>query len=182
MAHREHVNAVSASQIQLFERKTVDLLRGAQLHDREAVLLHFDVVNHAATHEVCGALSRVQVGVDDVVGTHATQDTAVLGGRGLHPDRRNAHVNEIRGDEDRCFKGRTHADDGAAELARAQLFEGILGGCVGLDEREATGERLHACGVLFDGQDLVPQLVLRHRDCGAETAQPDDECSRLEVL
>ena len=43
-------------------------------------------------------------------------------------------------------------------------------------------ESLHAGGILFDGQDLVPQLVLRHRDGGPETAQPDDERSRLEFL
>ena len=128
------------------------------------------------------ALAGVQVGVDDVVGPHAAQNAAVLGGRRLHPDRGNAHVNEIRGDENRCFKGRPHADDGAAELARPQLLKGILGGRVGLDEGESTREGLHPGGVLFDGQNLVPQLVLRHRDCGAETAQPDDECSRLEVL
>ena len=71
----------------------------------------------------------------------------------------------------------TQIDDGAAELACAELFEGILRGRVGLDERETTGECLYARRVLFDGQDLVSQLVLRHRDGGAETAQSDDERS-----
>jgi len=181
-ADRQHVDAVTATQVEFLEGEATHLLRGAQLHNGEAVLLHLDVVDHAATHQVRRALAGVQVGVDDVVGAHAAQNATVLGGRRLHPDRGNAHVDEVRGDEHRRLQRRAHADDGAAELARPQLLKGILGGRVGLDEGETTRESLHAGGVLFDGQDLVAQLVLRHRDGGAETAQPDDECSRLEFL
>ena len=181
-ADGQHVDAIAAAQVELFEGESAHLLRRTQLHDGEAVLLHFDVVNHAATHEVRRALACVQVGVDDVVGTHAAQDTAMLGGRRLHPDRGNPHVDEVRGDEHRRLQRGAHADNGAAELARTQLLERILGRRIRLDEGESTREGLHAGGVLFDGKDLVAQLVLRHRDGGAETAQPDDERSRLEFL
>ena len=181
-ADRQHVDAVAATQVEFLKGEATYLLRGAQLHDGEAVLLHLDVVNHAAAHQVRRALACVQVGVDNVVGAHAAQNATVLGGCRLHPDRGNAHVDQVRGDEHRRLQRRAHTDDGAAELARPQLLKGILGGRVGLDKGETTREGLHACGVLFDGQDLVAQLVLRHRDGGPETAQPDDERSRLEFL
>ena len=182
MAHSQNIHAVTASQIQFLQRKTVNLLRGTQLHNGEAILLHFDVVNHAAAHQVRRALARIQIRVDDMVRTHATQNTAMLRGRRLHPDRRNTHVDEVRRNEHSCFKRRPHADNGAAELARPQLLKRVLGSRVSLNERETTGESLHARGILFNGQDLVAQLILRHRHCRAETAQPNDQRSRLEFL
>ena len=151
-------------------------------HDGKAVLLHLDVVDHTAAHQVRRALARIQVGVDHVVGAHAAQDTPVLGGRRLHPYRRDPHVDQVRGDQYGRLQGGTHADDGAAEFACAQLLEGVLGGGVSFDQGETTREGLHARGVLFDGQDLVAELVLCDRDGGPEAAQSDDECARLEVF
>ena len=106
----------------------------------------------------------------------------MLGGGCLDPDGGDAHVDEVGGDEHGGLEGGTHADDGAAELARAQLLEGVLGGGVSFDQGETTREGLHARGVLFDGQDLVAELVLCDRDGGPEAAQSDDECARLEVF
>ena len=164
VANRQDVDAVAAAQVKLLQRKAVHLRGRAQFHDGKAILLHLDVVDHTAAHQVRRALARIQVGVDHVVGTHAAQDTPVLGGRRLHPYRRDSHVDQVRGDQYGRLQGGTHADDGAAELACAQLLQRILGRGVGLDQGETAREGLHARGVLFDREDLVPQLVLRHRD------------------
>ena len=142
-------DAVAAAQVKLLQRKAVHLRGWTQLHDGKAVLLHLDVVDHTAAHQVRRALARIQVGVDHVVGAHAAQDTPVLGGRRLHPYRRDPHVDQVRGDQYGRLQGGTHADDGAAELACAQLLQRILGRRVGLDQGETTREGLHARGVLF---------------------------------
>ena len=106
----------------------------------------------------------------------------MLRGRRLHPDRRNTHVDQVRRDQHRRLQRRPHADNCAAELACAQLLESVLGGCISLNKRETPRERLHTSGILFNRQDLIAQLVLRHRDSRAETAQPDDQRSRLQFL
>ena len=62
------------------------ILRRAQLHDGETILLHLDVVDHAASHQVRCSLTRVKIGVHDVVGADAPQDAAVFRRGRLDPD------------------------------------------------------------------------------------------------
>lgn len=121
----------------------------ARLGDRE-IIVEFDIIDHPPSHHVRDPLAHPRFGIDDMVRAGPLQDATVAFVDGFCPDRRHAQIDQRRSRQHARLHIAGDADDGAGEIARAQLAQRFDIGGVGLNRMD---------GMVICNNRFLQQLV-----------------------